>query len=339
MAEIAGRVELHSDKRKGKMTIRVIDDAGQEFDHHVPQGKQLLVHTGDRVAAGDPLTEGPMVPADILRIKGEEDLYLYMLDEVQNVYRAQGVPISDKHIEVILRQMLSKVRVVAPGDTDLLPNEVVERFLFREINDGLARKVRVEDPGDTGLVAGQLHDKETVKDRNHLAEAEGKKPAKTKKPKPATGKTLLLGITKASLQAESFLSGASFQETTKVLTEAALKGAVDTLIGLKENVLLGHLIPAGTGFRAYSKGTVRHLAELAPGPEEVEEMRASAAEEAQILGAERYGEVPMDLETETSVTDADLAAADQLAATLLAEMGEGELAEEPSAGEGEPPLA
>jgi DNA-directed RNA polymerase subunit beta' len=265
-----------------------------------------------------------------------------MLDEVQNVYRAQGVPISDKHIEVILRQMLSKIRVVAPGDTELLPNEVVDKFVFREINEGLARKVRVEDPGDTGLIAGQLHDKDTVKDRNHLAEAEGKKPAKTKKPKPATGKTLLLGITKASLQAESFLSGASFQETTKVLTEAALKGAVDTLIGLKENVLLGHLIPAGTGFRAYSKGAVRHLAELAPGPEEVEEMRASAAEEAQILGAERYGEIPTGIETETNVTDADLAAADQLAATLLAEMGEGELAEELPEGpggddEGEPP--
>ncbi|MFM7050951.1 MAG: DNA-directed RNA polymerase subunit beta', partial [Planctomycetota bacterium] len=135
MAEISGRVELHSDKRKGKMTIRVVSDAGLEHDHHVPQGKALLVHTGDRVDAGDALTEGPMIPADILRIKGEDALYVYMLDEVQNVYRAQGVPISDKHIEVILRQMLSKVRVSNQGDSDLLPNEVIDKFVFRDGND------------------------------------------------------------------------------------------------------------------------------------------------------------------------------------------------------------
>src|SRR5690606_18634137 len=115
-AEISGKVELHSDKRKGKMTIRISSDAGIEVDHHVPQGKHLLVHTGDVVIAGDPLTEGPLIPADILRIRGEEALYNYMLDEVQNVYRAQGVPISDKHIEVILRQMLSKVRVLSSGE-------------------------------------------------------------------------------------------------------------------------------------------------------------------------------------------------------------------------------
>jgi DNA-directed RNA polymerase subunit beta' len=287
MAEIGGKVELHSDKRKGKMTIRVISDSGLEHDHHVPQGKHLLVHTGDRVDAGDPLTEGPMVPADILRIKGEEPLYLYMLDEVQNVYRAQGVPISDKHIEVILRQMLSKVKVTSPGDTELLPNEVVDKFVFREINEAAMRKFRVEDPGDTGLTTGALVDREEVKERNALAEAEGKKSAKTKKGKPASGKTLLLGITKASLQAESFLSGASFQETTKVLTEAALKGAVDTLQGLKENVLLGHLIPAGTGFDLYAKLIIRKLV-AEPTYDEGEEMYAEAAEEAEALGAERF---------------------------------------------------
>ncbi|MEY5061149.1 MAG: DNA-directed polymerase subunit beta, partial [Planctomycetota bacterium] len=237
MAEISGRVELHSDKRKGKMTIRVVSDAGLEHDHHVPQGKALLVHTGDRVEAGDPLTEGPMIPADILRIKGEDALYVYMLDEVQNVYRAQGVPISDKHIEVILRQMLSKVRVSSPGDSELLPNDVKDKFEFRQVNDDLARKMRIDDSGGTALPVGALVDKDEIREANALAEADGKAPCKTKKPKPATAKTLLLGITKASLQAESFLSGASFQETTKVLTEAALKGAVDELLGLKENVL------------------------------------------------------------------------------------------------------
>jgi DNA-directed RNA polymerase subunit beta' len=288
MAEIGGRVELHSDKRKGKMTIRVVSDSGLEHDHHVPQGKHLLVHTGDRVEAGDPLTEGPQVPADILRIKGEEPLYMYMLEEVQNVYRAQGVPISDKHIEVILRQMLSKVRVTSPGDTDLLPNEVVDKFVFREINELATRKFRIEDPGDTGLTTGALVDREELKERNALAEAEGKKGAKTKKAKPASGKTLLLGITKASLQAESFLSGASFQETTKVLTEAALKGAVDKLQGLKENVLLGHLIPAGTGFDPYHKLQIRKLVEEPEGYDGDLEMLAAAAQEAEALGAERY---------------------------------------------------
>ncbi len=287
MAEIGGKVELHSDKRKGKMTIRVVSESGLEHDHHVPQGKHLLVHTGDRVEAGDPLTEGPMVPADILRIKGEEPLYMYMLDEVQNVYRAQGVPISDKHIEVILRQMLSKVRVTSPGDTELLPNEVVDKFVFREINEAVMRKLRIEDPGDTGLTTGALVDREEVKEKNALAEAEGKKSAKTKKGKPASGKTLLLGITKASLQAESFLSGASFQETTKVLTEAALKGAIDTLQGLKENVLLGHLIPAGTGFDPYAKLRIKKLV-AEPSIDEEYAMLAEAAEEAEALGAERF---------------------------------------------------
>jgi DNA-directed RNA polymerase subunit beta' len=252
-AEISGRVELHSDKRKGKMTIRVISDAAIEHDHHVPQGKHLLVHTGDHVDAGDALTEVPLIPPDILRIRGEEAMYAYMLDEVQNVYRAQGVPISDKHIEVILSCMLGKVRVLSPGDTDLLPTEVVDKFNFRACNDRANSMLRVTDSGDTNLPLNAMIHKDEVREANALAEAAGKNAAKTKKGRPATAKTLLLGITKASLQAESFLSGASFQETTKVLTEAALRGAVDTLTGLKENVLLGHLIPAGTGFQPYVK--------------------------------------------------------------------------------------
>jgi DNA-directed RNA polymerase subunit beta' len=294
MAEISGRVELHSDKRKGKMTIRVVSDAGLEHDHHVPQGKALLVHTGDRVDAGDALTEGPHIPADILRIKGEDALYVYMLDEVQNVYRAQGVPISDKHIEVILRQMLSKVRVSNQGDTELLPNEVVDKFVFRDVNDALARKMRIDDAGGTSLPVGALVDKDEIREANALAETEGKGPCKTKKPRPATAKTLLLGITKASLQAESFLSGASFQETTKVLTEAALKGAVDGLLGLKENVLLGHLIPAGTGFEAYSKAKVKRLVDVSEFDDEAQAaMFDEAAFEAEQLGAERPTTGPM----------------------------------------------
>jgi len=251
IAEISGTVELYSDKRKGKMTIRIVAEAGIEKDHHVPQDKLLLVHAGDFVNAGDPLTQGPLVPHDILRIKGDDSLFNYMLEEVQNVYRAQGVPINDKHVEIILRQMLGKVRVENSGDTDLLPNEVVDKFIFRHKNDHIANYGRITEPGDTALPSGTLVSREDIREANAQAEAAGKQGAKAKRAKPASAKTLLLGITKASLQSESWLSGASFQETTKVLTEAALRGAMDPLTGLKENVLLGHLIPAGTGFKAH----------------------------------------------------------------------------------------
>ncbi len=288
MSEISGRVEIHSDKRKGKMTIRVISDASIEKDHHVPNDKTLLVHTGDYVQAGDPLTEGPLVPHDILRIKGEEALWTYMLDEVQNVYRAQGVTINDKHIELILSQMLRKVRVESPGDTDLLPHEVVDKFEFRQRNAEAQNMIRVTESGGTDLKVNELVHKSVIKEANAKAEAEGKEGAKGKRAKPATGRTLLLGITKASLQSESFLSGASFQETTKVLTEAALRGATDTLVGLKENVLLGHLIPAGTGFRRYQDIRVKLLAEPLPADGEDEErMLAEATEAAEALGADR----------------------------------------------------
>jgi DNA-directed RNA polymerase subunit beta' len=289
------------------MTIRIISESDQEIDHHVPQGKHLLVHTGDYIPAGDPLTEGPLIPHDILNIKGEEDLYVYMLEEVQNVYRAQGVPLSDKHIEIILRQMLGKVLVLSPGDTDLLPNEVVDKFDFRERNNRVAARVRVSDPADTSLALGALIDKDDFKEANSVAEAEGKNPAKAKRTRTASAKTLLLGITKASLQAESFLSGASFQETTKVLTEAALRGAVDHLKGLKENVLLGHLIPAGTGFDPYLRMRVTRLVEPpVTVAEEEKAMLTEAVETAEAMGAERVTtmvEVMTPADAESPLTD------------------------------------
>jgi len=313
LARISGRVELLPNERRGKMTIRVHAEGSKEElaeDHYVLQGKRLLVHSGDEIEAGDPLTEGALTPSEILAIKGEDELYRYMLTEVQNVYRAQGVPISDKHIEVVLRQMLSKVRVVDVGDSDLLPNDVVERYVFREVNDHLAQCLRVEDGGGTTLVKGTLVTKDEAKQANAEAELAGKAPAKTRKPKPARARTLLLGITKASLQSESFLSGASFQETTKVLTEAALKGAVDTLVGLKENVLLGHLIPAGTGFDAYTTMVVKPLVE---GYEydysEAAEM-ASAARIAEELGADRRGTAPTIQEAAVAVEAEELNAED-----------------------------
>jgi DNA-directed RNA polymerase subunit beta' len=286
MAEISGRVELHSDKRKGKMTIRVISDSGIEKDHHVPTDKHLLVHAGDYVQAGDPLTEGPLVPHDILRIKGEEALWTYMLDEVQNVYRAQGVTINDKHIEVILAQMLRKVRVESPGDTDLLPHDVVDKFEFRRKNAQIGEMVRVTEVGGTDLKVDELISKVAIREANAKSEAMGREGAKAKKARPATGRTLLLGITKAALSSESFLSGASFQESTKVLTEAALRGAVDELVGLKENVLLGHLIPAGTGFKPWQAIRVKPLVSLPEGDDEAD-MMAEAAAAAESLGADR----------------------------------------------------
>ncbi len=230
-----------------------------------------------------------------------------MLDEVQNVYRAQGVPISDKHIETMLRQMLSKVRVLSPGDTILLPNDVVDKFNFRRRNNEIASMVRVTDPGETDLALESLVDRDEVKEANSMAEAEGKAPAKTKRSRRATAQTLLLGITKASLQAESFLSGASFQETTKVLTEAALRGAVDELMGLKENVLLGHLIPAGTGFEPFAKMRVAKLVEPPMSEEDEEAMLAEATEAAEALGAEPDApsvvEVLAPSEPQTSISD------------------------------------
>jgi len=288
MAEISGTIEILSDKRKGKMTIRIISDSGLEKDHHVPQDKHLLVHSGDHVSAGDPLIDAPLVPHDILRIKGEDALYSYMLDEVQNVYRAQGVTINDKHIEIILLQMLRRVRVENTGDTDLLPHEVVDKFAFREKNARIMEMGIVTEAGDTTLTVGSLVSRAELKEANSKAEAAGKSTAKAKKAKPATGRTLLLGITKASLQSDSFLSGASFQETTKVLTEASLKGAVDDLIGLKENVLLGHLIPAGTGFHAYQAVRPKLLVEPPVSQEQdMEAMLTEAAEAAEALGATR----------------------------------------------------
>jgi len=279
MAEISGTVELKSDKRRGKMTIIVRNESGMEKEHHVPRDRHLNYHTGDHVDAGDALTDGPLVPHDILRIKGEEALQRYLLREVQNVYRAQSVTINDKHIEIILSQMMNKVEIENVGDSAFLPGEVVDKFEFRRANMELSKSLKISDKGDTDLVVGQLATKEEIEAANEKAEMLGGEPAKGKKPRPATANTLLLGITKASLQSDSFLSAASFQETTKVLTEAALSGTKDDLHGLKENIILGHLIPAGTAFKPYLEMKVKHLAEP-PVPKQLEELREVKEAEA-----------------------------------------------------------
>ncbi len=261
LAEISGTIELRSDRRRGKVTVIIRNETGMERAHHVPQDKELTVHTGDMVEAGDALIRGPVIPHDILRIRGEEALHGYLLSEVQNVYRTQGVKINDKHIETIAAQMLRKIKIDDPGDTKFLPGEVADKFRFRRANEELAGSYKIAEPGGTSFKEGEIVEKAAYRDANEAAEATGNEPAKGKKPRPARGKTLLLGITKASLQSESFISAASFQETTKVLTEAAMAGMTDTLTGLKENVILGHLIPAGTAFNPHLNLKIKRLVE------------------------------------------------------------------------------
>jgi DNA-directed RNA polymerase subunit beta' len=210
ITEIDGEISF-GDIKRGKREVHVTPETGELRTYPVPVGKHMRVHEGDRVRAGDRLSEGPINPHDILRIKGPRAVQEYLLNEVQEVYRLQGVKINDKHIGVIVRQMLQKVRVMDAGETELLEGENVDRVEFRTVN-----QKAVED---------------------------GRKPARSE--------PLLLGITKASLTTESFISAASFQETTRVLTDAAVRGALDTLSGLKENIIIGHLIPAGTGAHRY----------------------------------------------------------------------------------------
>ena len=212
LAEISGRVSISENKKKREITITNEEDPNEKKVYPIHYGIHVRVNDGDLVAAGAELTEGSINPHDLLRILGVKAVQEYLLKEVLNVYHSQGgVSISDKHIEIIVRQMLRKVRVVDSGDTDLLPGSFVDIFRFEEANE------------KTILAGGR----------------------------PAYSSRVLLGITKASLATESFLSAASFQETTRVLTEAAIKGKVDPLLGLKENVIIGKLIPAGTGLRRY----------------------------------------------------------------------------------------
>ena len=257
IAEIDGRVELKEEKRRGKRTIIVRNENGIERDHLVPHGRYLRVHGNDRVKAGDPLIEGPLVPHDILRISGEEAVQRYLLREIQNVYRSQRVEIDDKHLEIIIAQMLRKVRVDSTGDTPLLPGSVIDKFDFRRVNQELMNCVKVKDTGGTDFRTGEIIPRDHFDNENQRVDADGGKKAEWSRPKPASASTQLLGITKAAVQSDSFISAASFQETTKVLTEAALAGKVDYLVGLKENVILGHLVPAGTGFKNHQDAEVR----------------------------------------------------------------------------------
>jgi len=257
IAEIDGQVEISGEKKRGKRSIIVRSETGIEREHLVSHSKHLRVHAGDMVRAGESLVDGPLVPHDILRISGEEAVQQYLIREIQNVYRSQRVEINDKHIEIIASQMLGKVLIETPGDTHLLPGSVIDKFDFRASNEALTRCVRITHQGDSDLSEGAVVPKDALDQANAQIEALGGDIAKGVKPKMATASTQLLGITKASVQSSSFISAASFQETTKVLTEAALAGRTDSLVGLKENVILGHLIPAGTGFHTIQDAEVR----------------------------------------------------------------------------------
>jgi len=212
ITEIDGVVKI-GDIEKRMRKIIVKHELGDEKEYLVPQGKHILISEGERVSAGDALTVGSINPHDILRVKGEGATQEYLLEKIQEVYRLQGVKVNDKHIETIVRQMLRRVRIEEPNDTEFLVGQEIDKNIFKEENEKILKK----------------------------------------KCKPATAKPILLGITKASLSTESFFAAASFQETTRVLTEAATSGKVDTLQGLKENIIIGRLIPAGTGSLIYRK--------------------------------------------------------------------------------------
>ena len=251
VSEIDGVVSFE-EVRKGVRKITITSRDGVDVKSYiVPYGKHVLVQEGDFVTAGEKLTEGSVAPQDILNILGPNRVQEYLVNEIQEVYRLQGVRINDKHIEVIVRQMLQKVRVEDPGDTNYLEGDLVDKFRFLEENEKLMQKVVVTDPGDSKFRRGELIDPEDFEKINQRLEKAGKRQAVARQPRPATFKPVLLGITKAALSTESFLSAASFQETTRVLADAAIAGKVDNLYGLKENVLMGNLIPAGTGFKDY----------------------------------------------------------------------------------------
>jgi DNA-directed RNA polymerase subunit beta' len=238
ISEIDGIVKF-GEISKGQRKVYVIADNGTEKEYSVPRGVHINVQEGERLRAGEPLMDGPLNPHDILAVLGEKELQGYLVNEIQEVYRLQGVNISDKHIEVIVRQMMRWRKVEDVGDTQFLLEQQVDRFRFQEENERT-------------IVHGG---------------------------KPATGRPLLLGITKASLSTESFISAASFQETTRVLTEASIQGAVDHLRGLKENVIVGRLIPAGTGMEYYRN--VKLSPELEEAAAKVQEEVSAAYEEAE----------------------------------------------------------
>ncbi len=253
VAEINGEVQMGKVKR-GNREIIIRSKSGDEKRYLVPLSKQILVQENDYIRAGMPLSDGAVSPADILAIQGPIKVQEYIVNEIQEVYRMQGVKINDKHFEIIVRQMMRKVQIVDPGDTRFLPEQLVDKWEFNEENDSMFGKKVVQDAGDsTELKPGQIVTTRRLRDENSLLKRQDLKLVQARDAIPATSNQILQGITRAALRTNSFMSAASFQETTKVLSEAAIRGKVDTLEGLKENVICGHLIPAGTGQRDFDR--------------------------------------------------------------------------------------
>ena len=253
VSEIDGEVIFGKIKR-GNREISVISKIGEVKKYLVPLSKQILVQENDYVRAGTPLSDGAITPTDILNIKGPTAVQDYIVNEVQDVYRLQGVKINDKHFEVIVRQMMRKVTILDPGDTRFLEQQVVDKRDFMDENDRIWGKKVVIDAGDAQTVKpGQIITARKLRDENSALKRRDMKVIVVRDAVPATSEQILQGITRAALQTSSFMSAASFQETTKVLNEAAINGKVDTLEGMKENVICGHLIPAGTGLREYDR--------------------------------------------------------------------------------------
>lgn len=262
VSEIDGVVSFGKKLKRGNREVIVTSKTGEEKVYLIPTTKQILAQENDYVKAGTPLSEGAMTPSDILAIKGPMKVQEYIVNEVQEVYRLQGVKINDKHFEVIVRQMMRKVEVEDPGDTRFLEGELVNKTDFQEENDSIFGKKVVIEAGDSEtLRLGQIITARKLRDENSLLKRKDKKLVEARDARPATARQVLQGITRASLQTNSFISAASFQETTKVLTQAAINAKTDELLGLKENVIVGHKIPAGTGLKEYDDIIVGSRAE------------------------------------------------------------------------------
>jgi len=253
VSEIDGEIKMGKVKR-GNREITVTSKAGDVKSYLVPLSRVILVQENDYVRAGTPLSDGDVTPTDILAIKGPTAVQEYIVNEVQDVYRLQGVKINDKHFEIIVRQMMRKVMIDEPGDTHFLEQQIVDKLDFQDENDRIWGKKVVVDAGDSQtLQAGQIVTARKLRDENSMLKRRDLKLVKVREAVPATSTQILQGITRAALQTKSFMSAASFQETTKVLNEAAINGKTDNLEGMKENVICGHLIPAGTGQRDFDK--------------------------------------------------------------------------------------
>ena len=253
VAEIDGEVNFGKVKR-GNRELSITSKTGEIKKYLVSLSKQILVQENDYVRSGTPLSDGAVTPSDILAIKGPTAVQEYIVNEVQDVYRLQGVKINDKHFEVIVRQMMRKVEIVDPGDTRFLEQQIVDKHDFMDENDRIWGKKVILEAGDSQtLKPGQIITPRKLRDENSLLKRRDLKIVEVRDAVPATSNQILQGITRAALQTQSFMSAASFQETTKVLNEAAINGKIDRLEGLKENVICGHLIPAGTGQREFEK--------------------------------------------------------------------------------------